>query len=331
MNPAVNRPPLTLLLCLPLLAQAPAAALQDEDTSPQEELRRRNRARLQAPQVLLNSDGTVVLPGEIPEKATPEARSTWRLLLESMRSSAPVQSFHLQFALRQKNHEKSQVNDLNLKFSYLAPSFVRSKLESGRTLLRGPSGDYLIDGEEVIKLTRREGAEDKKQLDQMAAIASNFVSLAQPLSLRLVDLQLLSSPPRELHPRQHTDASKLTWLAVTSPDFYAYADDPGPSSEIPLYRAQLGIDNETKAVRMAVIERLRNGQVVPASATFIKLDRHEERSKLLVPHEIFVHSLDPDAVPLRFRNKPDSRLALDRKRGSLRARLGPDDFLPPVQ
>lgn len=300
---------------------------QDQGSSLQEQIRRRNRERLGSVPEVRREDGSVILPGEIPASASAPAKAAWRELIDSLRSPTPMQAFRLAFAMRHRSPEKKQSNDLNLDFSFLSPGFVRSKLESGRTLLRGPRGDYLIDKEEVIKLLAREGAEDKKQLDQMAAIASNFVSLTHPVSMRLADLKLLDEAPKSLHPRHRGTALRLTWIEVTSPDFFLYTGVQDAPTKVPLYRARLGIDAKTQAVHMAIIEREND----PGGAAFVHLASHRERSKLLVPHVIDVYSLDPQTLPPRFKPTPDTQLSLDPKRGQLRAMLTPEDFLPPVK
>lgn len=325
----------------PLMASAKlvAAPFAQEEESQEEaqdgpslrdRMRERNRAKLSPPVELRRPDGSVILPGEIPKDADALSRASWQALVDSMRSPKPMQSFQLAFNMRYRSPEKKQTNDLKLYFSYLAPSFVRSKLESGRTLLRGPEGDYLIDGDEVLKLVGREFTEDKKQLDQMASIAGNFVGLTNPVALRLVDLDLIEGAPTSLHPQHKSAADKLTWLQVTSPDFYVYSDiAPGTEAGPVLYRAQLGIDNETRTVHMALIQRVHQGAPDVASSTFVKLSMHRERAKLAVPHSIELHSLDPNTLPARFRRKPDAQLGLDPKRGRLHAELLPEFFLPP--
>jgi|GEM_PF-1327590 len=318
---------------------APALEAQEAEDGAQDDedggLLRRGRDKLGAPAVLRGPGGEPILPGEIPAGTSPEARATWSALIDRLGSPEPVESFRLAFDLRLRDPEKRQSNDLGLTFSYLAPAFVRAEFSSSRELLRGPRGDYLIDTktEEVLKLVGREGAEDRRQLDRMAAIAKSFVGLTNPGSLRLAGLRLLGGAPEGLPPSQRTTAAELTWLELVSPDFFLESGGPtAAAEELPLYRARLGVDNETRLVRMALLHRKRAEGIDPMSATFVQLDKHRERSSLMVPHDIQIYGLTGDSIAAgapRFRSKPDSLLKLDGRRGSLRARLVPEGFLPP--
>ena len=277
---------------------------------------------------LLGPDGKPILPGQIPKGTADGAREAWNTLLGGF-SRKPISAFQLGFYLRQRQPDNPQTNDVNLDFSYLEPGYVRAELESGRTHLRGPQGDYLIDGEEVIRLRGREGAEDKKQIDDMASIARNFVALTAPRSLRLASLELLAEPPPELPTGFTARAKELSWLAIKSPDFFV---QPGVKTKdtprLPIYLARLGFDPETKEILFATIHEDRRGALVLETAVLVQLEQHADRNGFLVPHRVGVHGVDIGVQPWRFRAIPTSRLDLRRKFGRLNARLSPADFLP---
>jgi hypothetical protein len=96
---------------------------------------------------------------------------------------------------------------------------------SGRTLLRGPEGSFLIDGTEVVNLRGREGKDDRRRLEEWISIARNFLALAQPERVRLVELRELlhDEVVPFLIPSLATRASELDWLEVRSPDFHLYS------------------------------------------------------------------------------------------------------------
>ncbi len=309
---------------------------QEEQKESREDVLERLRSRRGAgPEIpeFRRADGSVVLPGEVPAAASVEAKAMWRGLLKTLDQAKPMQAFQLAFFLRQQapDPQVNKTNDLDLNFSYLAPRFVRAELESGRTHLRGPSGDFLLDKQEVFRLVGRDFKQDIEQLDQMGAIASNFVALTQPVAtLRLAQLELAKEPPRELHPKLRKEADALVWLSVTSPDLFLRMNSARPTGDgLPLYRAQLGIDPESATVHLAVIHEQRGDSHAPGTAMCVRMADHRRRAKLQIPHHIQVFSIDPSTRPERFYETPGTTLWLNGERGRLRAALSPEDFLPP--
>jgi len=276
-------------------------------------------------------DGEIVLPGVLPKSTSKAAQAAWKTFTESIGTLHAMKSFELEFSLRQRNPdpEVPQVNDMELVFSYLAPNNMRAVLESGRTLLRGPGGDYLIDNQETIKLVGREGAEDKKQIDEMVSIARNFVALADPRSLRLTALTLEEAPPAEVTPRFRPLAESLTWLGAESPDFFLeFGRAEVKGGPPPLYRARIGIDSATQDVRIAIIQEQRAGKLVRDTAILVVMNEYAKRNSLRVPHKIELFSAMPVEASLQFHELPTSTLWLKRSSGRLRAKLEPDDFRP---
>jgi hypothetical protein len=310
--------------------EAPETRRDEGEGALRERLRARQMGRLPAPAPLLRADGSEARPGELPPSASPEARAAWEGLARGFTEAEPMRSFSLRFYLRQRPLDRPQSNDLRLEFSFLAPGLVRARLESGRTLLRGPEGDYLLEtNAEPLRLVGREGAEDRKQLDQMAAIAANFVGLTDPRTLRLAELTVGAVPAEGVHPRFRAELAKLSWLRAVSPDFYLGPEAPRPAdAPPPVYRADLGVDAETGAVRFAVIHELFEGRPLRSGAMFVRMADHAERDGLSVPHTIEIHEVEPESEPWRFAASPTTQLWLQKDRGRLRARLLPEDFTP---
>jgi hypothetical protein len=322
-----------LVLCL-----GAALPQQDDGQSPLERAREAQRQKqLEEAPPLLGTDGKPILPGQLPPGTSAAASALWTAVLERSGAGQPIRSFELSFYLRQRDPNHPQVNDLDLRFSYLVPGYVRAVLESGRTLLRGPRGDYLIDQQETISLVGREGIEDREQLDQMASLARNFVALSDPRSLRLVELAVEPAPPSGLPSRYAQETKGLSWLRVVSPDFFLGSAQARPAgTPPPLYSAALGIEPETREIRFAVLHeqklKLEGEQqvtaLVPETAMLVRLAEYTDRNGFHVPHSVRVFGLDATMVPARFRSSPTSELTLRKRRGSLRAGLRPTDFQP---
>ncbi len=346
MLPSLLLPVLPLLLAAPLrelstslLSAVPATQEPTTSASLQEEGEKKQRPRLrdrgralgqpetpQAPE-LRRADGSLVEPGVIPQSTSATARTTWGALVDALATDEPMRSFELNFNLRQHSQETTQSNDLTLEFAYLAPRFVHARLESGRTLIRGAQGDYLVDGKETIKLEGREAAADRKTLDEMASIAATFMALTAPSALRLVELQMLEQAPAGIHPKHHQEMKPFLWMRVASPDFFLFTENKAKG--IPIYQADLGIDPETKAIRFAVIREMNPDPKLAPSTVFVRMSDHQRRDGFFVPHRIEICNLDPTTTPPRFYQRPTSRLDLKRKTGRLRARLTVEDFTPP--
>jgi hypothetical protein len=331
------KPLLTTTLALALCLGA-AAPHQDEGQSPLEKAREAQRQKqLEETPTLLGSDGKPILPGQLPAGTSAAASAAWTAVLERSGAGQPIRSFELSFYLRQRDPNHPQVNDLDLSFSYLVPGYVRAVLESGRTLLRGPRGDFLIDDAETVSLVGREGIEDREQLDQMASLARNFVALSDPRSLRIVELSLEAETPSGLPSRYARETKGLSWLRVVSPDFFLGGSQPRPAgTPPPLYSVALGVDAETREIRFAVLHERKQklegekqvATLVAETAMLVRLGEYTDRNGFHVPHSVRVFGLDLGVQPTRFSSSPTSELTLRKRRGSLRAGLRPADFQP---
>jgi hypothetical protein len=334
---ALAPPALAALAALSLLGPRPAVALQEpappaDEPSPLEQARRARAEAgsgaegAQAP--VLGPDGRPLMPGELPPGTSPAARALWERLLAATLAPAPVRSFDLRFYLVHRR-EGPGTNTTQARIRFLWPAFVRASLQSGREHVRGPEGDWLIDHEERVRLIGREGAEDKKQIDETISIARNFLALSDPLSLRLAELAALAGPPEGLPPALVGRARELDWLALTSPDFRLYRSAERPAgAPPPLYRALLGIDRIAGQAELAWIAEAGAPGSLASSALLVHLQHHERRSGFLVPMRLAVYEISELGLPRAFREEPSSELTLKQDGVDLRATLAPADFLP---
>src|SRR6185503_4475747 len=90
-----------------------------------------------------------------------------------------------------------QTNEGKVDYRYLAPDCMRfvlpSKNETGRF---GPAPEqyWLREGEEVVTLAGREYKEDRRQVDDMIALAKNYVALSNPARITLTKIELMGAP-----------------------------------------------------------------------------------------------------------------------------------------
>ena len=284
-----------------------------------------------------------LVPGELPADTSAELREQWRRVVTSMRTEGvpPVSAFKLVFDLRWKPSEQ-QSNDLTeAAFTYLVPGFVRATLQSSRSLVRGPEGDFLIDGDEVVRLEGRELAEDKRQLDDIVNIARNFLSITDPSALRIARLEACGAPT-SLPPKWRKDGEGLGWLRLESPDFHTQtraADlDPrrgaGAAQTPSMYRVRAGYAPDTGRLALVEISRLHRFGEGSDPPVLFKIEEYFERDGFHLPRHVALYELDeaaqePDGFV--FRSEPTSDLWLYADQVKLRAELTPADFLPPAK
>jgi hypothetical protein len=265
-----------------------------------------------------------LVPGALPAKASHEARALWRRVVDATRAAGesppPVSAFDLAFDLRTRREGR---NDARLRFRYLERGFVRATLESGREHLRGPQGDFLIDGEQKLALAdTRENEEDRRQIEEELAIARNFVALTDPGRLRVASLARLDAPPTGMPPELAQQAAALEWLEVSSPDFRLFKGEPGGAT--PLYLARLGVERASGRLALAQIGRDLRRPRPDERALLVDLRAPKRLDGWMIPHEIYVRTFDEELG--RFEERPALELGL--RSGSLRPALGPDDFRP---
>ena len=279
--------------------------------------------------LLLPQDAPTPLP--LPAPTTPEAaQAAWDALARATLDEQPVTAFDLAFHLRLRPDD-IQSNDLAARYRFLAPDFIRATLESGREHLRGPDGDYLIDGKETLKLVGREATEDKKQLDETIGIARNFLALTDPARLQPTAIQPASAPSHLLPETLQQQANTLRWIEITTTGFHLlHSSAPLPKEAHRQQHALLGLDPNTPTLRLALIVEdtlsPQNNPLLPPSLVLLDLRNSATLDDFQVPRHLRLHELDPTAPTPRFRTKPTFELWL--RGGTLRPEFTVDTFRP---
>ena len=256
--------------------------------------------------------------------------------------------------LRTVGVEGTPTKDVRAIFDYLdeAQGYVRGTyLDSGRSMLRGPQGDWSVDPKTgALKLDGREDQVSRDELDRLLAISRNFVSLARPEGVRLVDLRELNPKPIDAALRTPLDrrtlefgqgrflrlpqnamvqqALSLQWIEVASPDFRLYVPQDTLSADgtEPVYRAILGIAGDGH-VRFAQFSRDDGGPTL-ATALFVHIKQLTQVGGYRFPREIEVHSVVRKGLPWRFEQEPSFELYGLKSHTQLNTGLSPSDFLP---
>jgi len=278
---------------------------------------------IQAPQ-----EPQQLLPGVLPDAASDEARRAWKELCEGTLAATPIRDFDLKFDLRTRD-ESNRTHDVGAHIRFLGPKYLWSMIaESGQGHVRNDEGDFLLDGKtgEAVKLIGREGAEDIRQIDETIAIARNFVALTDPRSVRIAALERVGGPPPILPPKLASSATRLSWLAVESPDLRLYRLRSRAGEKEPLVRALLGIDPQRKRIELALIHEDLGDRPLLGSTLLVDLSGHFEKDGFVVPRRIDVYQVDTEVEPWCFRAKPSSVLSVKNEDFDLRPDLKPEDF-----
>ena len=321
------------------------------------------------------TDGQPATPGRIPEGTSQAALKLWNSMLsashmqKALGPTAPVTSFDLTFGaeLRSKPGTPSKDETVNFRFldqdrGFLSAEFLRSR----RKTVRGPKGDYLLDGKEWVSMQGREDIESRRELDRWVAIARNFVALTQPAGVRLIELRELSPVAVDLGPQveQKLDkqgiplpvkamhriefgagrflslptektlaaANGLHWLEVTSPDFRLFDSGArGTTGAASAYRAILGLEKNGR-VRIAQFHDDNGGAVNLQGALFVEILRWQELdSGYVLPKELNTFRSDPTRAHQTFEVQPTLSLTLHRRTARInpkRPALKASDFTP---
>lgn len=271
------------------------------------------------------------------EAAPPAARAAWERLLAASRSgSEPIRAFELRAEVLTRDGVRT--NEARIAYRYLAPHFIRFNLSQNRETGRGPgvgqSAYWLRDREEVVVLEGRERTEDRRMVDQMAAVSRNFISLSDPARLRLESIGTLPAAPQAVPPSLEREAKKLEWLSIASADFAlldpASRDRRPSANRATVYEVLLGL-GETGLPQLAIVRRVRGeGEPLPATPPMlIRLAGYRELDGFRVPHDLFVYGPDPSPsrlVGARFEDKPAQEIYVTE--ADLRPELSEDDFRP---
>jgi len=263
------------------------------------------------------------------EKVADSPRATWESLAKATLAEEPVKAFDLAFHLRVRPDD-IQTNDLAARYRFLSPGYVRATLESGREHLRGPDGDFLIDGEEALKLVGREAAEDKKQLDEAVGVAKNFMALTDIARLKPKEVSA-AAPPMHLIPKELQErAASLRWISIRTDGFQLLSSTPLPEGARREQSALLGLHHRDPVLSLAmIIEDTLGADGLPLSQpqlVLLDLRKATALDGFKVPHHLRVHGLELRGGERRFRSKPAYELWL--RGGTLRPTFADESFKP---
>lgn len=337
-------PILTALFAAPRTeGGAPAPAPQDPPALP-------DLPGEAAPPVLIAADGEPVAPGRVPAGTSPEALRRWNRMLAKLASASegprpPITDFDLSVDVVHRREGGS--NESEAGFRYLETPrgpYLRVYLErKDLVVLRGPSGDWLLDGDEVKDLRGRDGADDRRLLDEYTSLCRNFLSLTRPDQVRLVRLEAREVSPEPVaagsltlafrddagelrfpDARTAEEARGLEWLYVESPDFRLVQTRAGAPA-IP--RALLGLERKTGEVRLAVLANAAGPLIAPESV-LVLLGRYRDlEGGWRVPRSLRVKPVDATTRPPGFARLEETEVWL-KNASRLNTGLDARAFLP---
>jgi hypothetical protein len=264
--------------------------------------------------------------------AAPEARAAWERLCTASGSAerASISAFRLSARVRRR--EGVQRNDLSIEYSYLAPDCIRFMLPSRNETGRfgpDPSQYWLRQEKEVVVLAGREYKEDRAQVDDMCALARNYVALSNPARLQLLALEL-TQPPRDLGQDLAKRARKLSWLALESPDFALVRREGPPASPGTRYRVELGLAQDHLPSLVVIRELAPPEGGSPAAAAgeplLVEFGAFRQVNGYQVPFVLNVHTLDRSQAPPAFTADPAQEIYIGN--AELQPPLTVEDFKP---
>ena len=288
-------------------------------------------------------------PGALAAQDTPaagreEADRAWEDLVAATRQGAatagqgtagapdPIRSFHLRAEVLTR--DGVQTNETKIDYRFLAPDCIRFALPSRREVGRfGPrQRDYWLLGEkegDVVTLSGKDYEKDRRQIDEMLAVARNFVALSDPARLKVTRKELLEGAPADLPEALREDAARLRWLGVASPDFALLSPAAalrGEGEEEPsTYRVELGL-GEDSLPHLVVIREDRVPGRRPADPMLLRLARFAPQNEFQIPKEIRVHTVDRRSRKASFTEKPTQEVYVTST--DLRPELTVEDFRP---
>lgn len=287
----------SLLLCSLL---CPGLGPQDGDQDPV-----LPRITDDSQEVPLGTESLQLERGEIPTGTSDLARQRFEKLSCSTwtgdTAPARLHSFMVTFDARVRAISSGS-NDLRTTFLYLEEGrgYVRGIFpKSRRESVRGPEGDWLLDGEELLDLSDHSNLESRREHQRWLALARNFATLASPGNLRLGHLQTaqVEGQGRELKIGQalpiqfpssgHAKrARQLDWLQLTTPDFDLLASK---GSRTALRQVRLGLDPKNGLVRFALIEALEANTPQAAAPILVEIPSWITIDQRLLPKQLLVH------------------------------------------
>lgn len=261
---------------------------------------------------------------DVPVQAPPEARAVWDELCRASGSATrePLRAFTLRAEVRVRSGV--QVNDTRVDYRYLAPDCIRFVLPSNNETGRfGPAPEqyWLQSRDDVVVLAGREYKEDRRKVDDMIALARNYVALSNPARLQLSALELAPGPPADLGPELAARFKKLTWLTLESSDFaLVRSEEVRPAGTV--YRVELGLNKD----HLPAVAIVRERGMSRTDPLLVQLSDYQERDGFRIPFQLRVHVLDRSSTPATFAKEASQEVYVTQ--AELRPTLTVEDFKP---
>ena len=306
-------------------------------------------------EALVDVNGAPLVPGRLPEGTTAPARERMDRLFAATWTGEgaplPMAAFVVTFDARVRQELEGGTSDLRTRFLFKEEGrgWIRGEFpRSGRASVRGPEGDWLLDGDEVVDLSDFSNAESRREHERWLAVARNFAALSAPSSLRVARVAAPSVAPQEGDTRSLLIAElpvrlptaplvrrglELSWLELESPDFDLVEGSRGVRG---LRRVLLGLDPATGRVELArIAPRERGAWDDPEAprAAWVQVKGWEELGSRCLPKQLLVHRELPatgPAQPERFESRAGVDLYLVPSQTRPDAELEAEDFGRPT-
>lgn len=253
----------------------------------------------------------VAAPPTLERVIDPVAKELWDGFLAASRpgdaARDPIRDFSLAAWVRVRNEGS---NDVEVLYDFQSPQWVRSSIQSGKTIGRGPgrqglSGYWLMDREAGGKpkaLDTTAHARDRRQIDDLVALAKNFVALSDPSRLKLDTLVTSEAPAALLELLPRRAKRKLVWIRLRSTDFGLSAKTTGTSRfaapKVEPRWVEFGLDEKTLLPRMLLVGKEHQGRLdlrAGSRASLIHLPKESFQLSggFLIPEVFHLHDLVP--------------------------------------
>lgn len=258
------------------------------------------------------------------QSATPEARASWERVCAASGDAQrePLRAF--QFRAEVLTRSGVQSNEAKIDLRYLAPDCIRFLLASGNETGRfgtAPEQYWMQTKESTVVLAGREYKEDRKAVDDMLALAKNYVALSNPARLNLLALELLAAAPADLGKGLASRCKKLRWLALESADFALLRSEIGREAPV-VYRVELGV-REDDLPAVAIVRERGKPSTDPL---LVEFSEYKAQDAFHLPFQLRVYPLDRTQTPPAFVEKAAQEVYVTT--AVLRPALALADFQP---
>lgn len=234
-------------------------------------------------------------------RAGAEARALWERVCAASGDARrePLRAF--QFRAEVLTRSGVQSNEAKIDLRYLAPDCIRFLLASGNETGRsGPAPEqyWMQTSESAVVLAGREYKEDRKTVDDMLALARNYVALSNPARLNLMGLELLATGPADLGQELAGRFKKLRWLALESSDFALLRGELAREAPV-VYRVELGV----RADALPAVAIVRERGKPATDPLLVEFSEYREQDAFKLPFQLRVYALDRAQMPPVFAAK----------------------------